>query len=309
MFEILDATIATAAMILGLSLIVQAIQQIIKQTLDLKSSYMRSELLAIFNDPPKWTVYVGNFLPINRLLGKGNDVGHKIVRELEERMRGFGFNDLHMLEDVDTVKLKKMIGNLPVAKDETLKDKFNEALQDVDKWFDLCKKAFQEHYERRMKYWAFGISLVVVMIMNANVIDIYKDFSTNKTKRDAVVAAAPKLLELAEKQNQSPLTDSAAKLNDHQKDSIITAQAHFIDSLASDQTLNLYRWNIKGGDALRCTNEMGCSFWIGVHDFFHALWKNALGWLAMALLVSLGSPFWYDFLKTVMGLKDRIKRK
>ena len=34
-----------------------------------------------------------------------------------------------------------------------------------------------------------------------------------------------------------------------------------------------------------------------------------LGWLGMTLLVSLGAPFWYDILKTVMGIKDKLKEK
>jgi len=40
------------------------------------------------------------------------------------------------------------------------------------------------------------------------------------------------------------------------------------------------------------------------------VWIRAiLGWLAMTLLVSLGAPFWYDFLKTVMGIKERMKKE
>jgi hypothetical protein len=49
MLDTLDAIIATAAVALGLGSIALADQQIIKQWLDLKSNYMRFQLLSMFN--------------------------------------------------------------------------------------------------------------------------------------------------------------------------------------------------------------------------------------------------------------------
>jgi hypothetical protein len=44
-------------------------------------------------------------------------------------------------------------------------------------------------------------------------------------------------------------------------------------------------------------------------DRWYVIWPTAiLGWLAMTLLVSLGAPFWYDLLKTLMGIKDYLKK-
>ncbi|MCX6142377.1 MAG: hypothetical protein NTZ35_04080, partial [Ignavibacteriales bacterium] len=50
MLESLDAIIATLAIILGVSLAVQGVQQIFKQWLDLKSNYMRVQLFAMFDN-------------------------------------------------------------------------------------------------------------------------------------------------------------------------------------------------------------------------------------------------------------------
>ena len=49
MFSDFDPLIATGAVVLGLSMIVQAAQQILKQWLDVKSVYMECQLLAMFN--------------------------------------------------------------------------------------------------------------------------------------------------------------------------------------------------------------------------------------------------------------------
>lgn len=51
MLETLDVISVTVAVILRLSLTVQAIQRILKQFFDLKSSYMRTELLALLSGP------------------------------------------------------------------------------------------------------------------------------------------------------------------------------------------------------------------------------------------------------------------
>lgn len=42
-------------------------------------------------------------------------------------------------------------------------------------------------------------------------------------------------------------------------------------------------------------------------DFAAGAKRNWIGWFAMTLLVSLGAPFWYDFLKSMMGIKDKLK--
>jgi hypothetical protein len=36
--------------------------------------------------------------------------------------------------------------------------------------------------------------------------------------------------------------------------------------------------------------------------------RMLFGWLGMTLLVSLGAPFWYDALKTVMGIKNSFQK-
>ncbi|MBA4312148.1 MAG: hypothetical protein C0417_05920 [Chlorobiaceae bacterium] len=50
MLESIDALIATIAVVLVLSLVVQAIQQILKQLLCMKSAYMERELVMMFLD-------------------------------------------------------------------------------------------------------------------------------------------------------------------------------------------------------------------------------------------------------------------
>lgn len=297
MLEILDVIISTVAVILGLSLIVQAIQQIFKQAFDLKSKYMRTELLALFDEPKKVSSLLNNFQTTGRLSRNASDFSKRIVTELEDKLRSFGFTDLHLLEEIELKKVKEILKEIPLAKDKTLEDKFNDALEQVDRWFDISKRAFQEHYERRMKYWAFIISAVVVIATNANIVEIFRELNQNKQMREGIVAAAPALISQAVQINISP----EIQLTDAQRDSMIKSKARIIQDLASEKSFGLIRWNTSTGDVISLNTFHT--------DFISAAGKNIVGWLIMTLLVSLGSPFWYDILKTIMGVKNKLKGK
>jgi hypothetical protein len=181
MLDILDSLIATAAVVLGLSLVVQALQQIFKQWLDLKAEYMFNELLSLFSEFSEVKTIFSGLLPTKSLRGSADEFSLKIVGELEKVINGMGFRDLHMVENLDTKAFVDLLNSLPLSQtqDAVLQSKFKKAVDDATRWFDLTKAAFQEHYERRMKYWSFGISAVVVIALNANLLDVYQDFSHN----------------------------------------------------------------------------------------------------------------------------------
>ncbi len=298
MLEILDSIIATAAVILGLSLIVQAIQQIIKQVFDLKSSYMRAALLAMLNSSGTAKSFATNFIPANMLGNKADQFAKDVVEQIEERMTTFGFTNLHLVETFDEKKLNDVVLSLPVAKDSTVKQKIDQAMKDIDRWFDVSRKAFQENYERRMKPWAFGIGTVLVVALNANLLNIYQEFSHNKTLRDAGGAMAQRFM--------TAPNDSLGKreanetLKQNTSDSVtavrIKENIQYIQEILDEESFQLMGWN----DA-RLQQVRGKS---PVENFFHFF----VGWLATILLVSLGAPFWFDFLKAVSGIKDRVKK-
>jgi hypothetical protein len=294
MLDSLDSLIATAAVILGLSLIVQAIQQIIKQTLDLKSTYMRAQLLALFGKVAPVSRLRANLSPLGLLVKDAGASAERIVNELEAKVRGFGFPDLHLLEGLDAEKLKEILRTLPSASDadEAVRRSVQEALARVDEWFEIRKKAFQEHYERRMKYWAFGLSAVVVLAMNADIVGIMRDFTADRAMRNVVVAAVPSLTSTTDTQ----AVNRVAPQTDEERGKAIQEQVQVIQGLVADRAFQLMRWNTPTGDRLESFGD----FWVAAAD-------NWLGWLAMTMLVSLGAPFWYDALKAVMGIKDRLK--
>lgn len=292
MLDILDAVIATAAVVLGLSLIVQAIQQIAKQVFDLKSSYMRAELLALFQDDNTLTdsskrSFLNNFLPYRFITRKADTAAKLVVDQLEQRMSTFGVKDLHLLEDVDAGTLKSIISSISSSVEQVpgVQAKLDDAMRQIDLWLDICKKAFQEHYERRMKVWSFIISAVVVVALNANVFDIYKQFSNNKPVRETAIAMGGRFVS----------TPRDSLLATGTLDSTtIKKQLDAIQSILDEKSFQLMGWTDKNWDSFK--------------EFNTATLLAFVGWLGMTLLVSLGAPFWYDFLKAVMGVKDKLSK-
>lgn len=336
MLEILDAIIATAAVILGLSLIVQAIQQIIKQLLSMKSSYMERELVMMFLPDDtlqklydRWRTLKRKVIPDWLLFRSIGEDDRKMVDQLKVKLQSIGYKDFEILERMNVEQLQAILRELPLfaKEDPGAEGPLKKALNDVKTWFDATKQSFQDHYERKMKVWALCLSAIVVIAVNANIVGIYKEFGLNKARRDAIVNAAPDLLKIAQREAKASNTETLRSKADSGSskagglaardtisrlessavsDSTIKRRIAMIDTLVT--TFELVRWNTATGDSLRFGGKTG-SFYTGISDFFSALLKNFVGWLAMALLVSLGAPFWYDILKTIMGVKDKLKEK
>jgi len=332
MLDILDGIIATAAIALGLSLIVQAIQQIIKQMLDLKSTYMRRELLALFGtiDRKQLARWISGGLDaglvkpvswisrsagsqtkkLSDLMSSGlstfapsilqermvDSPARKIVEELSERVKGFGYKDLELLEKIGTDDFKKIVKSLAMFRDKETKKRLGQVMNEVDTWFDLSKKAFQDHYERGMKYWALGISAVVVIVVNANLFDVYKEFANDKPLRDAAVEMGERLVAASADTGDSPSVPRAANAGKTNMVEIRTQIAK-IETLLNENTFQAWRW-----DSVRVAQ-------LTIQNSARDWAVRILGWSGMTLLVSLGAPFWYDFLKAVMGIKGRLKGK
>lgn len=164
MLESIDALVATIAVVLVLSLVVQAIQQILKQLLCMKSAYMERELVMMFLDDEQIKEFIQRqnwFINIIRpqwiALCSIPETQRRIVEELKIKMRAIGYKDLEIIESLSVEQFLSIIRSLPSFSkiEKGVADKLQDVEYEVLKWFDICKKAFQDHYERRMKLWAF----------------------------------------------------------------------------------------------------------------------------------------------------------
>jgi hypothetical protein len=321
MLEILDGIIATATVVLALSLIVQSIQQILKQLLSMKSSYMERELIMMFlpdealkklSDQLK--TFKNKIIPDWKLLSNISKEDRIVVDQIKLKMQSLGYHDLEVLEKMNEAQLINIVSSLPMFVDHhpDVPGPLSDAIDDVRTWFEITKQAFQDHYERKMRLWAFWISTIVVIILNADIGGIYKEFTLSKSRRDAIVQVAPVLFNFSEKVADSLSSNNGKQKKDNSNktsiysDSLIQSKLKTIDTLVT--TFELIRWNSPMGDSLHIScNQV--SIRQTIIDFYRATRKNILGWIGMTLLVSLGAPFWYDLLKTFMGIKNQFKEK
>lgn len=190
----LDPIVATLAVVLGLALVVQGVQQIFKQWLDLKSNYMRVELLAMFDNAQM--AKESTFHGLGRATSSTADadpLATAVVNGIEATVKSYGYKDLELLTHLSTREFKGIVQAIDWAKipgAEEVTSHVSRIAADIDMWFGLAKKGFQDMYERRMKVWSFFTSLIVVIALNANLFDIYQQFTTNSPLRDAAISWA-----------------------------------------------------------------------------------------------------------------------
>jgi hypothetical protein len=83
-----------------------------------------------------------------------------------------------------------------------LSKKFDEAvsplrrkLEQVEVWFDTVTQSFDERYARHMRTVSLYISIVVVVLLNANFFQIYRNLSSNEVQRNLITEAGAGILE------------------------------------------------------------------------------------------------------------------
>lgn len=317
MFEIIDSMIATVTVVLVLSLIVQALQQIIKQLFNMKSKFMERELFTMLAR----VEYKPSIMPVKmqyeRLVKRHPEV-KEFVSEISRRLSSIGHDNLSVLESMkkedfltmaadllDTGELETAdVSKLTEGEREALTRRINflqQARLDIERWYDTTMKTFQDHYERRMKMWAYILSGLVVLWLNANLFEIYREFSTNKVLRQLAVTLGERLASTPRDSlivvSTAEGTQIAQQVADSAALAAIQANIKRIDALVNAQSFSIMRWNTPSGTPLPT----------GFATLWDALVRNILGWLGMTLLVGLGAPFWYDLLKTLVGVKERLR--
>jgi hypothetical protein len=204
----------------------------------------------------------------------------------------------------------------------------------VENWFDTIMQSFDERYTRGMKTWAILISLAVVVPLNANVFDLYKNVSTSAVLRDTLVRNGDKIVVDASKRGTSkqPMQTAATSGNpqtaqsapaaatsatatpaqtDKTVQSIVKETQSVIEPYMKDYANFGFRpfgscWNNWCKSSLRMEQGWSWPRWwrYRLHDLWHIL-----GWISMALLLSVGAPFWEDTLESLFGVKTLLRDK
>jgi len=165
----------------------------------------------------------------------------------------------------------------------------SERIASIDDWYDTVMLGFQERYARHMRTWAFIISAVLVVVLNADVFMIYKRLATSEVARARVISES-QAIEARYAQQLATTTDPQTV--QELKNQLTTDLDH---AATFYPALGIEPLDIK---------------WDGWKPIFPPIrpWQ-VIGWLVMAALLSLGAPFWHDTLESLFGLKNLLRDK
>jgi hypothetical protein len=195
-----------------------AANSVVKGAASAKLAEIRAVLAPVFNDVqsiiddknvvrPK--VLFGDLLRLGKLKPSGvlellTDGQKAITSEIEvaSRTDPSAVAGLRTLSN-ELSKIAMLIGDLSQKFDDAFAP-LRGKLEQVETWYDTVMQSFDERYTRHMKTVALCISIVVVILLNANFFKVYSSLSTNDVKRNLVLESGQKVLDAAKKANPTP---------------------------------------------------------------------------------------------------------
>ncbi|MGD0223204.1 MAG: hypothetical protein ABSF71_12770 [Terriglobia bacterium] len=253
--------ISLVLLIFGLSVGVQAIQELIKWALDTKVKVMAQT--------------IENFM--------GN---HLTLAQVQEVLHVRGLN-LTALEKLNKNDFRHLLNGVPFQNAQ-LQGVIAEAGASIDQVreniaasYEALRAQFQQEYTRRNKLIVALLSFFVVIVLNANVVILYEQISSDQAAQQTIVGKAMAVTADqpgASEGAQAPTEDLGATYS-HSRDQI-------------DKVLQNYPVLIR-------TSKYS-------DDFKNHPYSEIPGLLLMGVLVSLGAPFWNDILKGMMGINNSL---
>lgn len=176
--------------------------------------------------------------------------------------------------------------------DDTVKAEVDEAEAMVSKYFNEMMDLASAWYRRNVQYILILIGLSIAVVFDADTFEIYRSLGNNSSTRQEVLQLATDFVNnnrIAE--YQDPPSDTSATNEDNSE--VISGR---IDSLKTQLT-DLIQTEINTP-----SSPLGLGWSnlpTGAKDWLFKL----IGWVITALAISLGAPFWYDLLKTLVSVR------
>lgn len=183
----------------------------------------------------------------------------------------------------------------------------------VETWYDTVMQSFEERYTRSMRTWTIVISAFVVILMNANIVNIYRDISSSETKRAVFLQQADKLR--APQANPSTGggggggaaggTSAGNQAGTQSPEEFIKEGKEIVDANVTYLTaigLKGPTWVANIGPVM--SQSLNHPLWV-----LGVILKTLLGWFIMTMLLSVGAPFWQDVLESLFGLKNKLRQQ
>ncbi len=195
--------LALVVLIFVLSVIVQAVQEVLKSVLDTKAKTM-AEIIDKF---------MGDSLPLPQVKGALQRRGLDITA-----LEDFNKEDFrHLLDGIEFAapQLQGIVASTTATLDQA-KDNIAGA-------YEAARSSFQKSYTTKNKMWVIALSFLVVLVLNASLITIYEILAANQNLTQAISGTASTIVN-AEKSSQGTAsasqTPNAAEIYDKNRKTI-----------------------------------------------------------------------------------------
>jgi len=165
--------ISVLLLVYVLSVIVQAIQEVLKALLGTKAEVMEGIL----------EQFMGQHLTLDQVKTVLKDRGLKITDLENFNAQGFR----HLLDGVSfqSAQFQGLLSQAQ-ATAEQVKDHIAAS-------YEAARAAFQTAYTRKNKLFVVAISFIVVLVLNANIISLYNQISVDSVAQQALASQAQKI--------------------------------------------------------------------------------------------------------------------
>jgi len=248
----------------------------------------------------------------------------------------------------ELAQVSKLIGDMSQKFVDAISPLRNK-IDQVELWFDTVTQSFDERYTRHMRTISIVISIIVVILLNANFFQVYKSLSKNEIQRNMLVDAGEDLVKdnsptptgtpaaaqptPSPNASPTPTPNAVAELKKDLQDidSLVGTYESFGFKPLSSEELRAFLWST-GGWTRPWPDDNGNYGWGGFKltkqlqdgnevSSWHAQsgeewWESRkdnlstiIGWAIMIMLLSVGAPFWQDALESLFGIKNLLRQK
>jgi hypothetical protein len=294
-----------------------------------KFAAMQAALLPIVDDIEALVTSGGEINPrvllgdLNRLrqiraaevLGLLGEVQKKVGEDLAAaRARKAPDAELEALDGVSEglKKIAEQITALGQAFDAAI-GPLRERLGQAELWYDTVMQGFEERYTRHMRTVALVISIVVVVVLNANFFSVYRAIASDPVKTAALADQAPEIL----KQAREATGTQDGTTNDQPSNASPTPAPSASPAETPVTVEDLKKQGEKVSELVGTYKSFGIEpltweqFYNGVTFRSPAgdIFETLVGWIVMVILLSAGAPFWQDTLESLFGLKNLLRQR
>ncbi len=308
---LVDVAIGLTVIYLGTSLFVTVLNEYVSQTLKLRGRQLAGDLISLINGDGKGQTVI-EYLETNPALKMFFESGGawtvaKIPSYVDTKILAQTLIGGLQQQPNTAVTLDAVVTSLKTLPDSKLKTQLlalsqstsegvDELVENVSKWSDQTLTMMGEVYKKKLQWISFSIGLVMAVVFNIDTVEVTTRLYRDKEARAVAVAVAKNVTTVSKEDFDAC---SQMSIDQVRRDEKCKSLVGLVETVREH--------NRKLG-----TLPFGRPEVDSVGAFFTSLaatkWHQVVGWLLTGLAISLGAPFWFDFLNKLVNVRHGMRK-